>query len=138
MWVYQAVVRNGMDVAPQRRSPRRGVQLTEHVDHSESTLQCADFVNYELSLFSAASNVRSIPSLVDGLKPSQRKVLFTAFEKGLSRELKVRFLALHGQPAGACRAAPPGHGALVALLSVLNVACMHGLPAPGPCVHGSC
>lgn len=33
-----------------------------------------DFVNLELVLFSNADNIRSIPSLVDGLKPGQRKV----------------------------------------------------------------
>lgn len=33
-----------------------------------------DFVNKELVLFSNLDNERSIPSLVDGLKPGQRKV----------------------------------------------------------------
>lgn len=32
-----------------------------------------DFVNLELVLFSNADNIRSIPCLVDGLKPGQRK-----------------------------------------------------------------
>lgn len=35
-----------------------------------------DFVNLELVLFSNADNIRSIPSLVDGFKPGQRKVSF--------------------------------------------------------------
>lgn len=34
----------------------------------------SDFVNKELVLFSNLDNERSIPSLVDGLKPGQRKV----------------------------------------------------------------
>ena len=33
-----------------------------------------DFVNKELVLFSNLDNERSIPSMVDGLKPGQRKV----------------------------------------------------------------
>ena len=33
------------------------------------------FVNKELILFAYADNQRSIPSAIDGLKPSQRKVL---------------------------------------------------------------
>ena len=44
------------------------------------------FINKELVLFSMADNQRSIPSLLDGFKPSQRKVLFACFK----RKLKVR------------------------------------------------
>lgn len=34
-------------------------------------------------------NKRSIPCLVDGFKPSQRKVLFSCFKRNLKKELKV-------------------------------------------------
>lgn len=43
--------------------------------------------------FSISDNVRSIPSLVDGLKPSQRKVLFACFKRNLINEIKVAQLA---------------------------------------------
>jgi DNA topoisomerase-2 len=46
-----------------------------------------------LILFSLADNVRSIPSMVDGLKPGQRKVIFGAFKKKMVNELKVLRLA---------------------------------------------
>ena len=52
-----------------------------------------EFVNKELVLFSNADNIRSIPSMVDGLKPGQRKVLFTAFKKYEKREVKVAQMA---------------------------------------------
>ncbi|XP_077997716.1 DNA topoisomerase 2-alpha-like isoform X2 [Glandiceps talaboti] len=52
-----------------------------------------DFVNKELVLFSNADNERSIPSMVDGLKPGQRKVLFTCFKRNDKREVKVAQLA---------------------------------------------
>ena len=52
-----------------------------------------DFVHKELSLFSVADNQRSIPCVVDGLKPSQRKVLFACFKRKLKREIKVAQLA---------------------------------------------
>ncbi|KAF9155958.1 DNA topoisomerase 2 [Linnemannia schmuckeri] len=52
-----------------------------------------DFINKELILFSLADNVRSIPSMVDGLKPGQRKVIFGAFKKKMINELKVAQLA---------------------------------------------
>ena len=43
----------------------------------------SEFVDKELIHFSNADNLRSIPDLMDGLKPSQRKVLFAAFCKKL-------------------------------------------------------
>ncbi|XP_042234851.1 DNA topoisomerase 2-like isoform X2 [Homarus americanus] len=52
-----------------------------------------DFVNKELVLFSNLDNERSIPSLVDGLKPGQRKVLYTCMKRNDKREVKVAQLA---------------------------------------------
>jgi len=40
----------------------------------------SDFINRELVLFSQHDNVRSIPHIMDGFKPSQRKVLFACFK----------------------------------------------------------
>lgn len=59
---------------------------TKQVSYSE-------FVNLELVLFSNADNVRSIPCLVDGFKPGQRKVMFTCFKRNDKREVKVAQLA---------------------------------------------
>ena len=47
------------------------------------------FINDELIHFSNASNIRAIPSVMDGLKPSQRKILWAARKKGLKDEIKV-------------------------------------------------
>ncbi|CAK3757994.1 DNA topoisomerase 2 [Lecanosticta acicola] len=52
-----------------------------------------DFINKELILFSMADNMRSIPSVVDGLKPGQRKVLYTCFRRNLKKDVKVVELA---------------------------------------------
>lgn len=49
----------------------------------------SDFINKELIHFSNYDNERSIPSLIDGLKPSQRKILFCAFKKNLTTDIKV-------------------------------------------------
>jgi DNA topoisomerase-2 len=49
----------------------------------------SDFMNKEFIKFSCASNERAIPSVVDGLKTSQRKILFAAFKRSLTREVKV-------------------------------------------------
>jgi DNA topoisomerase-2 len=63
------------------------------LDHDVATLPISDFVNKELILFSMADNIRSIPSVADGLKPGQRKVLFACFKRNLSKEIKVAQLA---------------------------------------------
>ena len=47
------------------------------------------FVDEELVHFSRADNVRSIPNVIDGLKPSQRKVLYSCFKRNLTEEVKV-------------------------------------------------
>lgn len=51
------------------------------------------FINKELVLFSNLDNERSIPSLVDGFKPGQRKVIFACFKRNLTKEIKVAQLA---------------------------------------------
>lgn len=48
-----------------------------------------EFIDKDLIHFSNASNIRSIPSLCDGLKPSQRKIMFSVFKKKLKTPIKV-------------------------------------------------
>ncbi|KAK1778558.1 DNA topoisomerase [Copromyces sp. CBS 386.78] len=64
-----------------------------YLDHSTEKISYTDFVNRELILFSMADNIRSIPSMVDGLKPGQRKVLFGCFKQNLIHDQKVVELA---------------------------------------------
>lgn len=51
------------------------------------------FVNDELIHFSNADNIRSIPNVMDGLKPSQRKILWSALKRNLTSEIRVAQLA---------------------------------------------
>lgn len=53
----------------------------------------ADFIDKDMILFSIADNVRSIPNLMDGLKPSLRKILYCCFARKLTDEIKVSQLA---------------------------------------------
>ncbi|CAG8440195.1 3052_t:CDS:10 [Diversispora eburnea] len=64
-----------------------------YIDHNVSEISIDNFINRELILFSMADNVRSIPSVLDGLKPGQRKVLFSCFKRDLKKEIKVIQLA---------------------------------------------
>lgn len=41
----------------------------------------------------SSDNERSLPHFMDGLKPSQRKVLFACFKRNLKQEIKVAQLA---------------------------------------------
>jgi len=52
-----------------------------------------NFINDELIHFSIADNFRSIPHVMDGLKPSQRKILWAARKRNLVSEIKVAQLA---------------------------------------------
>ena len=60
-----------------------------YLDHSTKTLTYDNFINKELILFSMADNLRSIPSVIDGLKPGQRKVMYACFKRNLIRDMKV-------------------------------------------------
>ena len=64
-----------------------------YVDYGVDEMAYDDFVNKELVLFSMADNQRSIPAVLDGLKPSQRKVLFSCFKRKLKQEIKVAQLS---------------------------------------------
>ena len=58
-----------------------------------SDVSYSRFVNDELIHFSNADNLRSIPHVMDGLKPSQRKILWAARKRNLVSEIKVAQLA---------------------------------------------
>ncbi|EOD43202.1 putative dna topoisomerase ii protein [Neofusicoccum parvum UCRNP2] len=64
-----------------------------YLDMSASKISYEDFVNKELILFSMVDNLRSIPSVIDGFKPGQRKVLYTCFKRNLKKDIKVNELA---------------------------------------------
>ena len=61
----------------------------DYLNTSEDKITYEDFINKDLRHFSKYDNDRSIPSLVDGLKISLRKILYSAFKKGLKTEIKV-------------------------------------------------
>ncbi len=63
------------------------------VDGADGEVTYTDFINNELIHFSNAANIRAIPSIMDGLKPSQRKILFGCFKRNLRHEIRVAQLA---------------------------------------------
>ncbi|KAJ2093517.1 DNA topoisomerase 2 [Coemansia sp. RSA 986] len=61
----------------------------EWIDNNKSSVGIGEFINKELVLFSIEDNARSIPSAVDGLKPGQRKILWTCLDSNINKEIKV-------------------------------------------------
>lgn len=75
--------------AADRREWISAYEPGSHLDNAKPAVPVRDFIDKELILFSRADIARSIPSVVDGLKPSQRKVLFAAFKRNLVADVKV-------------------------------------------------
>ena len=79
-------------------SDRRKVWLKKYkeeeiLDYNQENTKVEDFVNKELIHFSNADNLRSIGSCIDGLKVSQRKILFSCFKRKLYSEIRVAQLS---------------------------------------------
>ena len=60
-----------------------------YLNTSNSSVQYEQFINNEMIHFSTYDCARSIPNMVDGLKISLRKILFAAFKRKLTSEIKV-------------------------------------------------
>ncbi|XP_043910434.1 DNA topoisomerase 2-alpha-like isoform X2 [Protopterus annectens] len=101
------------------RRQRRLHGLPEVFLYGKSTkfLSYNDFINKELILFSNSDNERSIPSLVDGLKPGQRKVLYTCFKRNDKREVKVAQLA-----GSVAEMSAYHHGEMSLMMTIINLA----------------
>ena len=79
--------------ADERKEWLRQFVAGTYLDHSDRVVSYSNFINKEFILYSMADNVRSIPSVVDGLKPGQRKVLYTCFKRNVKKDMKVVALA---------------------------------------------
>ncbi|XP_011505758.1 PREDICTED: DNA topoisomerase 2 isoform X2 [Ceratosolen solmsi marchali] len=77
----------------------------------------SDFINVELVLFSNYDNLRSIPNMMDGLKPGQRKVLYTCFKRNDKREVKVAQLG-----ASVAEHSAYHHGEMSLMATIVNLA----------------
>jgi len=60
-----------------------------YLDTSKKDVKYKEFIDNEMIHFSIYDNERSIPNMVDGLKISLRKILFSAFKRKLTSEIKV-------------------------------------------------
>ena len=75
--------------ADNRKKWLLGYDKSRIPDYNKKIISTGEFVDNELIHFSNEDNDRSIPSIMDGLKPSQRKVIYGAFKRKLTQEVKV-------------------------------------------------
>jgi DNA topoisomerase-2 len=64
-----------------------------YVEANERKVSFQDLIHKELIHFSIYDNLRSIPSMCDGLKPSQRKILYYMLSKNITKSIKVAQLS---------------------------------------------
>ena len=60
-----------------------------YLDTNRPSVKFEEFINNEMIHFSKYDCARSIPNMIDGLKISLRKILFSAFKRKLTSEIKV-------------------------------------------------
>jgi DNA topoisomerase-2 len=79
----------GKDKVKERKEWLNNYKEGTYIDHSKRSIPYSDFFDKEFVLFSIADCARSIPSVVDGFKPGQRKIIFSCFKRNLTKEIKV-------------------------------------------------
>lgn len=64
-----------------------------YIQKNINKVRYKDYIHKELIHFSVYDNQRSVPSLLDGLKPSQRKILYYMLKNNIHKEIKVAQLS---------------------------------------------
>jgi len=77
------------NLADSRKSWLQKYDKHMFLNYDNKNITYSEFIDKELIHFSNYDNLRSIPSVIDGLKPSQRKILHTCFQKNIVGEIKV-------------------------------------------------
>ena len=66
-----------------------------YLDTNKPEVGYNEFIDREMIHFSKYDNDRSIPNIMDGLKLSLRKILYSVFKRNLTKEIKVaQFLVM--------------------------------------------
>ena len=80
--------------ANDRKEWLRQYRPEDVLDNNDKKIPFYEFINKDLIHFSNSDNIRSIPDLIDGLKPSQRKILYGSIKRKLyNNEIKVAQLS---------------------------------------------
>ena len=105
-------------LADNRKDWLRTYDMNKRIDFQpEMIVNIKEFIELELKHFSNYDNIRSLPSVIDGFKPSQRKVIYACFKRNLKEEMKVAQL---GGYVGEHTAYHHGEASLLA--TIINLA----------------
>ena len=77
------------DLSDRRKEWLMNYDRQNIIKDTQTKISIADFINKDLIHFSNYDNHRSIPSVIDGLKPTQRKILYTGLNFLGKEEIKV-------------------------------------------------
>lgn len=106
------------DSANKRKEWLGDYDYEQTLDYNSKAVSIEKFVHDDLKHFSVSDNVRSIPNIIDGLKPSQRKVLYCCKKRNLtSKEIRVAQLAGYVSEHGAYH-----HGEMSLHGTIINMA----------------
>uniref|UniRef100_A0A0N5CF92 DNA topoisomerase 2 n=1 Tax=Strongyloides papillosus TaxID=174720 RepID=A0A0N5CF92_STREA len=102
----------------EKKARRENGGIEEYLYNNDTrSVSFVEFNNKELIHFSNMDNERSIPCLVDGLKPGQRKVLFTCFRRADTKEVNVSQLA-----GDVAKMSAYHHGEQSLMMTIINLA----------------
>ena len=76
-----------------RKNWLRNYNKNDYVSIKENKVSFQDLINKELIHFSIYDNTRSIPSICDGFKPSQRKIMYYMLKNNITKSIKVAQLS---------------------------------------------
>jgi len=80
-------------VFDEKMADQRKEWIAQHhhvpLDYTLKKIDISEFVDKALITYSNANNIRSIPSFMDGFKPSQRKVICGVLRRNQVKEIKV-------------------------------------------------
>jgi DNA topoisomerase-2 len=91
----------------------------EILDTMQQEIPYSDFIHKELKHYSANSNKRMISKSQDGLKPSQRKILYATFKRNLGKMQEIKVAQLGGYVAGETEY---HHGEVSLYSTIINMA----------------
>ena len=101
------------------------------VTMKDSNVDYSSFIHDELIHFSNGDNIRSLPSINDGFKPSQRKILFGCLKRNLKAEVRVAQLAGYVSEHAAYHHGEASlHGAIISMAQIFVGANNINLLAP--------
>jgi DNA topoisomerase-2 len=81
------------DRVEDRKDWLKDYNINDILEYNKTKIPYSEFINKDLIHFSNYDNIRSIPSIVDGMKPSQRKIIHVCLKDNIVGELKVNQLA---------------------------------------------